>query len=95
MDERVEAGAALLDERWQNWHNAIDLDTLNMGSERDCILGQLFGTYWKGKEVLNIMTGADYGFDAVYDGYEEFPVLTEAWRGAVARRVRADGEAAR
>jgi hypothetical protein len=43
--ERVAAGAAFLDEHDPGWWradvpNAIHLDTLDLGSERSCVLGQ-------------------------------------------------------
>lgn len=39
--ERIEAGAAYLDETLPGWWDTIDLDTLNMGSGCRCVLGQL------------------------------------------------------
>lgn len=40
-EDRVAAGAALLDEKLPGWHDQIDTETLEMGDECRCVLGQL------------------------------------------------------
>lgn len=46
---------ALLDQRVPGWVDRIDVDRLNQDSLSDCILGQLFGVFERGKRAL----GAD------------------------------------
>ena len=74
ITERVERGAALLDERRPGWWRDIDMDTLDIRSPCHCILGQMgsllrddgslsrFGT---GLDMvkLQVFQSADYGFD--------------------------------
>jgi hypothetical protein len=40
--QRVQAGAAVLDEHNPGWHNRIDLDTLQLACGCDCVLGQIY-----------------------------------------------------
>jgi hypothetical protein len=49
---RVQAGAALLDAHDPDWFKKIDVDKLRMSGGCSCILGQLFGSYWRGLETL-------------------------------------------
>ena len=41
--ERVERGAALLDEKQPGWLDIIDLDLLDISSRCGCVIGQLAG----------------------------------------------------
>ena len=42
----VKRGTEILEEHvGENWRDGIDLETLNIGSCSECVLGQLFGTY--------------------------------------------------
>jgi hypothetical protein len=45
--ERVQAGAAFLDEKWgsKEWREQIEVDELDMAHAGLCILGQLYGDY--------------------------------------------------
>lgn len=90
----VNRGVELLDRRWadtrpddrgEDWRAELNLDRLNIEDNRDCVLGQLYGTYWDGYETLGIDPEV-YGF--VHQG----PVdrcycdrLTEAWREVLSR----------
>lgn len=42
LESAASRGAKLLDRVKKSWHKEIDLDNLNLASERDCVLGQLF-----------------------------------------------------
>lgn len=44
---RVELGMKVLDEKYPGWLFLINLDDLNQSSVTRCVLGQLFGTYFK------------------------------------------------
>ena len=80
LAERVEAGAALLDERAPGWRAKIDTAVLDLNSDSRCILGQVFGGYVAGLESI--------GGRAVRHGFcVEYPPdcavvkqLTQAWR---------------
>ena len=86
LDKRVAAGAQLLDEnQGKGWEAKIDLNTLQMESRYSCILGQLFGDFNLGCQVLGRDKYADtdsayldwpfeYGFEAEWGG-----ILQAAW----------------
>ena len=96
--ERVQAGAAWLDEHESGWVDRIDLDRLDINSECQCILGQLHGSYKAAPPVQDAAdaNGAHYGvlgwaiplgfgldwWDCKTDGRE----LTAAWRELIATR---------
>jgi hypothetical protein len=85
-DARVAAGAALLDERGpDDWRDKIDLDTLDVFSFTDCVLGQLYGRYNSGKDALDIWEGMSYGFD---DSKGHHVKLTAAWKRYLTRHAR-------
>lgn len=60
---------ALLDVAIPGWHSSIDLKTLSLSSCNRCVLGQVYGYYDDGLEVL--------GFDPHYDGGGEFGFESE------------------
>ncbi len=79
--ERVEKGAELLDEKRQGWEDEIVLDVLDLGSCRNCIIGQLYPVFSNvvtAMEELGIEGyDPDYGFEVmlVNDEYEELDTL--------------------
>ena len=81
-DERIEAGIALLDEKVPGWEQHIDIQRLNMGDCKRCILGQLYGDYNIGIKKLEIglMQDSELGFEV--DSYEDesYDDLTEMWK---------------
>lgn len=68
----VKYGVQLLDERYPAWHQAIDLEHLDMASSPSCVLGQmgLGAGYTRMLENLDIEDRPEtYGFDA--ESYDE------------------------
>lgn len=102
VTSRVAAGAAKLDEVMPGWHNKINLQILNVGSSRDCVLGQLFGRFWAAPLSLQYSrygTFAEsaaseelsrnlYLYPTVLD--EEYTRLTEAWKKLILARREAE-----
>jgi hypothetical protein len=95
LAERVERGAALLDERRPGWWNEVVGGALDLSDECNCTLGQLWGTYTHG--TLELFSGelweasiaaGRHGFDA--ESNEHFSPLTDLWRAAIERRRAAD-----
>lgn len=92
-ETEVARGIALLDEKILGWRDRIDLGRLNIASCEDCILGQLYGDYFDGREILTGNIPPTEGFDwAVYRGFTtESPLdvdaLTAAWRRALGGRA--------
>lgn len=89
---RVMRGLALLDEKVPGWRERVDPSRLDMTSDSECVLGQLFGTYPYGCQTLGIVTRVEatrYGFDATnHDGFNAddagLDALTDAWRAVLA-----------
>lgn len=54
---KITKGAAALDLHFghRDWRLWIDLDNLNLGHPRYCVLAQLFGTYLDGMDKLGIV----------------------------------------
>jgi hypothetical protein len=102
-EDRVERGAALLDEACPGWERQIDPRLLRMESCDRCILGQLYGHYVLGLSCVlepqpgNVLFAAsDCGFTLIaeeQDGYdriealERFHQLADAWRRLIRRRL--------
>lgn len=68
--KRAIRGAKMLDEKMPGWHKfpGIDIDTLNMDSTYNCVIGQLFPEYGYicGVEKLS---GRSYGLDEMSGFY--------------------------
>lgn len=52
MLERAKKGAEFLDEELPGWWNHINLSTLELDSFKNCILAQLYGSYFDGRDIL-------------------------------------------
>lgn len=52
----AKAGAAYLDSwlRGRGWRGRINIERFDMNRSSDCVLGQLFGSYLRGLEKLNL-----------------------------------------
>lgn len=92
MRARAAAGAALLDRITPGWWRLVRLRPLDIQDECNCVTGQLFGTYSKALDRLDLTIdeAKDYGF-YVKDGDSGYGwhTLTEAWKNEV--RKRRDG----
>ena len=98
----MQRGAAYLDEMDPGWHRRVDADTLELGSGRQCVLGQLHGEFrlGLGRSRLISLSSAPraslspvaYGFkcvEGVSDEWQarDYELLTAAWRNAVLART--------
>jgi hypothetical protein len=103
--ERVERGAALMDEKRPGWLDVIDLGRLDIAVTCDCITGQQPGGFTRVMNDLGIghsAEAASYGFGAYAPDpdlpeleygrivAEEYDALTGAWRGLITRRRTAE-----
>lgn len=82
---RVQAGAALLDQRMPGWWTRIDLATLNLAGCWDCVLGQLNHDYHAGRLSLGLtpVQSVEHGFHAAHNRGAEWDALTDAWRDLI------------
>ncbi len=105
VQERVERGAAYLDEVDPGWHRRVNAEALELEDGEQCVLGQLHGGFRLGlgrSQVLSLssaprasLSPVAYGFKCV-EGVSEawqardYELLTAAWREAVRTRTVAD-----
>lgn len=77
----VNNGIRLLDKENPDWRRHINIDTLDVSDCTNCILGQLYGHYCTGEDMLCINGHADrYGFAIVHGDYT---TLTDTWKLAL------------
>ena len=80
--ERVTKGHQWLDQNYPGWKEKIDLDTLELSSCLNCVLGQLYGHFDNspfaedGPEYLH---GKEFGFDRFIGQVVTFGDLQEEW----------------
>ena len=82
--ERVTAGADWLDQHAGDWVPQIDLSALDIEDPCYCILGQMYGHYFRSPRDAR-MDDADYladerGFNGCED---DMSPLNDAWRGLI------------
>lgn len=82
-------GAEVFDEKIPDWFNRIDIPSLRMQSLVTCCLGQLYGTYATGLEVLRLSAydAQRHGFVAGNSG-DEYEELKKHWIAAIKVRRR-------
>lgn len=98
--ERVERGAAWLDEHEPGWELKIDLGELNLASCYKCILGQVYGRYENGLKVLarDLLESSIYaervdvmeenlGFDIGFDEPIIYADLGKSWTSLIKERL--------
>ena len=88
--DRIARGVKLLDEQNPGWRRKLDLEELNLGSTKACILGQVYGDYMDGcqalfgKEYYVGDLAREHGFEFYYDPETEkeidYGMLDKAWR---------------
>ena len=85
LTDKVAKGAALLDNKVPGWRNRVNAEILDQSDGEKCVLGQLYGVYFRGIESLHIdiADAADYGFNATSGGVswtKENRELTGIWK---------------
>lgn len=100
---RATRGAKLLDIHAPHWPELVSIKSLDMSDGRLCLLGQVYGRYWNGREKLRIDdwgTAVHYGFHTSMLGYLAgrgrgyYRALDKAWADLlIARHVTAITEA--
>lgn len=94
----IEKGFAFLDENiGKDWVDDINLTDLDMSNTGNCILGQLYGSFGLGTDVIQFARGisldeacdvrAELGFDLTYETGHLFPFLTLKWHRAILARL--------
>jgi hypothetical protein len=62
VEDRVARGATILDKKRPGWVDLIDLGKLDLASNRQCVLGQVFGSFDLGSREVDVPNIDDYGF---------------------------------
>lgn len=83
-EEYVASGAAFLDEKYPAWRQRIDVDTIDISDGDHCILGQLYGSYSQGVDLLRLGDGAVENFGFIYSTRAPSGALTDAWQALLA-----------
>jgi hypothetical protein len=76
------AAAILLDQRCSGWASQINIEILDMGNYRNCILGQLYGNFSRGLAELGLN-----GREDIVWGFRNWPGLKEAWKDEAKQRL--------
>lgn len=89
-------GASWLDTVQPAWWQRIDTDTLDIASDIDCVLGQVFSrTYTVAADALALdheaRVGLGFTVPKWQSWYREIPKLNAAWREEIDRRRVAEG----
>lgn len=88
---RVARGAALLDQRLPGWYGAVEVDRLNIADPQACILGQVYGSYYRGLHRLFGPDGVDDATDSLMHGFNgtlgQMSHLNRAWQEAIRDRM--------
>ncbi len=85
IDEAIDRCISLLDDKVPDWRDKINVDKLEMGCPKKCLLGQIFGEYSIGmKKLFRKVLWHDiyqYGLD-ISPGKSTFTFeqLTIAWK---------------
>ena len=84
----MRGGAEFLDEDFPGWADRIDVDRLDLTSGCDCVLGQLFGGFRDGVELLGLTLSVSRVLGFNYD------VRPAGWTGPLAGSREAEAEEA-
>lgn len=89
---RVTRGAEALDEHWPGWELKIDTETLDLGHDMLCILGQVFSGFAQGLYIMGMShaVAAERGF--LIDDDEWYPrraLLPDVYDPGVNRKIYA------
>ena len=86
---RAARGAAFLDQKDQTWFEKVDPAKLHMGSNRDCVLGQVYGEFTHGLRESGLRGSTweaiRFGFFVGFLPGVSFR-LREAWKREIASR---------
>jgi hypothetical protein len=87
-EQRVRNGIALLDQCYPGWRDSVILESLQMASCTRCVLGQLYGDYFKGAWHIARGNGSNniremaihHGFSIPYiSGDPRWELLRDEW----------------
>lgn len=76
------AGAALLEEKMPGWRTRINLETLDLSHPEQCVLGQLYGDFTTGQDMLFFTARTQAEWESCYllSAAHGFSVGWHSWR---------------
>jgi hypothetical protein len=88
LSAKVKRMTAILDEKRPGWRDEIDVEKLDFNSIRNCVLGQLYGSYTQGLVDIGYPNATeawqiDHAVELPHEGSWfriEYKPLTEAWK---------------
>ena len=91
-EDRIERGASILDEVNPGWELEIDPATLDLQNACNCVLGQLYETFYRGLDHTGLIidSSIDCGFYLrVYgpDLSDSYRTLTNEWITFIKKRL--------
>ena len=87
--KRALRGARWMDEQAPGWEAKIDPGKLNISSNRSCILGQVWGGFYRASARYDLgeEQAEDLGVLNRTEDPDEYPRLTSAWQGVLRARA--------
>lgn len=79
MKEKVDAGAAYLDEVAPGWYNGIDLGRLNIADPYLCVCGQTFGSYSRALKLVEFEARCYADSILSAEGLEDYLRVATPW----------------
>lgn len=81
----VDRGVELLDERLPGWRKAVDPEALDLSLTCGCVLGQVFGDYERGVDILDLTDTEARRFGFLRSRYASYARLTDAWKARLVK----------
>lgn len=96
LEESVQSGIGLLDQKRPGWWKGIDLGKLRMTLCTSCVLGQIYGGFEKALDSLGLDNGREHGFSGRLGSYpddkDDYPILNSLWATEIRKRQEATRE---
>lgn len=85
FEQNIQKGVEFLDQNYPNWLDKVDVSELDLSDCHQCIMGQLFGHYIKGKRKYGGEKMKKFGFSVEIGllSDKQFEQLTEEWKQAI------------
>ena len=83
LPANVQRGELFLDEHVPGWRERVDIRTLDLANGFQCVLGQVFGEYDDGLQLLGLTQKDAERLGFFRWGRQTFDRLTEAWRRVI------------
>lgn len=100
-DKHAHDGAELLDIKKPDWYRNVDKDKIAMYHPRNCVVGQVYGNYYRGIEHLGTRSCRDMGFYISWLDFfmflslrNPFRKLKKAWIREITNREEQAAQAA-